>query len=87
MIVAKQVAKSMDGQTFEFPVQAGAACAAAGGLDRDHDVAEKNPIARRIRLALQLLHMETQDVGGPIEAAELAIECANLVIIGQQQGG
>ena len=62
-----------------------AACASAGGLHRDHDVAEKNPIAGRIGLAGKLLHVKAQHVGGAIETTKLAIERTDLVIAGEHQ--
>jgi hypothetical protein len=86
VVVAKQVAEAMHSEALKLPVQAGATRAAAGGLHGDHDVAEKNPIARRIGIALNLLHVETQHIGRAIEAAVLAIERSDLVIAGEQQG-
>src|ERR1700690_2577757 len=63
VVVAKQVAEPVHGEAFEFAVQAGMACAAAGGLHRNHDVAEKDPITRRIGFAFELLHVKAQHVG------------------------
>jgi hypothetical protein len=84
VVVAKEVAEPVHGETFRLV--AGTACAAAGGLHRNHDVAEKNPIARRIGFSLQLLHVETQHVGSAIKATELAIEGPDFIIAGEHQG-
>jgi hypothetical protein len=86
VVVAKQVAEPVHGEAFKFAVQVATACAAAGGLHRNHDVAEKDPIARWIGFAFELLHVKAQHVGGAIETAELAIECTDLIIAGEQQG-
>ena len=86
VVVAKQVAEPVYGEAFKLAVQAGTACATAGSLDRNHDVAEKYAVARGIGHALEFLHMKTQHVGGAIEAAELAVEGADFLIPGEQQG-
>ena len=85
MVVAKQVAEPMYRQAFKLAAQMDAACAPAGGLHRDHDVAEENPIAGRIGLAGKLLHVKAQHVGGAIETTKLAIERTDLVIAGEHQ--
>jgi hypothetical protein len=86
VVVTKEVTEPMDGQVFEFAVQAGAAGTAAGGLHRDHDVAEKDAITCRIVFTPNFLHVEAQHVGGAVEATELAIEGTDLVIAGEHQG-
>ena len=87
MVVAKQVAEPMHGDALKLVVQAGTARAAAGRFYRDDDVAEKDPIARWIGFAVELLYVKAQHVGRAIEAPVLAIERADLVIAGEQQGG
>jgi hypothetical protein len=76
----------MHGDALKLVVQAGTARVAAGGFYRNHDVAEKNPIARWIGLALQFLHVKAQHVGGAIKAPVLAIERTDLGIAGEHKG-
>ena len=80
VVVAKEVAESVHGQAFEFSSEAGAARTPAGGFHRNHDVAEKNPIASGIGFTLQGLHVKAQYVGGAVEVPEFAIERPDLVI-------
>jgi hypothetical protein len=85
--MAKEMAESMYGQTFQFLGKAGRATAAAGGFHRDHDVPQKDAIAGWVSLARKHLHMEAEHVGGAIDTAIRPIERANFVVIGEHQGG
>src|SRR3954470_16833655 len=79
VVVAEQVTQAVDGQAFQLGAQPAPVGAAASGLDGDDDVTERDAVAGRIALPLQLLKVKTEHVGGAIVLPEVAIEDADLV--------
>jgi hypothetical protein len=87
VVMPKEMAEPMHGEALQLFAQASPARATAGGLHRDHDVAEKDPVTRRISHAAEFLHLKAQHVGGAVELAKCAVEPADLVVVGEQQAG
>jgi len=85
VVVAEQVAQAVDGQSSQLAGKSALATAAKCGLDGNDDVAEKDAIAGGVAFAVEILLMETEDIGGPVKLAVVAVERAYLVVAGEQQ--
>ena len=76
----------MDGEPLELGAEAAAAGPSPGGLDGDDDVAERDAAARGVGLAGELLEVEGEDVGGAVVVPVGAVEDADLVVVGVDEG-
>ena len=85
VVVAKQVAKAVDGQPGQLAKKPALATAPTCGFDGDDDIAKKHAVGSGIRLPAEFLLMKAEHVGGAVELAIVAIKRAHFFIAREQQ--
>ena len=84
VVVAEQVAQTVNREAGKFTRKPSLAAAANRGFDGNNDIAEQNAIACGIAFPIQLLLVKTEHIGGAIEFAVSVVEPAHLLVASEQ---